>query len=99
MVSLLFNFLLICPSNELVQDYRTNEKVSSIKCSNFSPILRIVSMSEIGRSGKSEANVAWKFLKDPPQYHLKKEIKFVVLFSIFVLTLSLPFFQYHKMLE
>jgi hypothetical protein len=76
-VLLLFNYLLICPSNELVQDYRTNEKVSSIKCSYFSPILRIVSMAEIGRSGKSEANVAWKFLKDdPPEYHLKKEIKF-----------------------
>jgi hypothetical protein len=43
-----------------------NEKVSSIKCSNFSPILRIVSMAEIGRSGKSEANVAWKFLKEDP---------------------------------
>jgi hypothetical protein len=29
------------------------------------PILRIVSMAEIGRSG--ETNVAWKFLKkDPP---------------------------------
>jgi hypothetical protein len=65
-VSLLFNFLLICPSNELVQDYRTNEKVSSIKCSNFSPILRIVSMAEIGRSGKPEANVTWKFLKEDP---------------------------------
>jgi hypothetical protein len=57
MVSLLFNFLLICPSNE---------KVYSIKCANFSPILPIVSMAEIGRSGKSEANVAWKFLKNPP---------------------------------
>jgi hypothetical protein len=65
-VSLLFNFLLICPSNELVQDYRTNEKVSSIKCSNFFPILRIVSMAEIGQSGKPEANVAWKFLKEDP---------------------------------
>jgi hypothetical protein len=58
---------LICPSNELVQDYRTNEKVSSIKCSNFSPILRIVSMAEIDRSGKfEEANIAWKFLKEDP---------------------------------
>jgi hypothetical protein len=65
-ISLLFNFLLICPSNELVQDYRSNEKVSSIKCSNFSPILRIVSMAEIGQSGKPEANVAWKFLKEDP---------------------------------
>jgi hypothetical protein len=44
----------------------TNEKVSSIKCSNFSLILRIASMAEIGRSGKSEANVAWKFLKEGP---------------------------------
>jgi hypothetical protein len=34
-------------------------------------------MAEIGRSGKPEANVAWKFLKeDPPKYHLKKEIQF-----------------------
>jgi hypothetical protein len=34
-------------------------------------------MAEIGWSGKSEANIAWKFLKeDPPQYHLKKEINF-----------------------
>jgi hypothetical protein len=65
-VLLLFNFLLICPSNELVQDYRTNEKVSSIKCSNFSQILPIVSMAEIGRSGKPEANVAWKFRKEDP---------------------------------
>jgi hypothetical protein len=64
-VSLLFNFLLICPSNELLQD-RTNEKVSSIKCSNFSPILRIVSIAEIGRTEKPEANVAWKFLKEDP---------------------------------
>jgi hypothetical protein len=58
--------ILICLSNELVQDYRTNEKVSSIKCSNFSSILRIVSMAEIGQSGKPEANVAWKFLKEDP---------------------------------
>jgi hypothetical protein len=65
-VLLLFNFLLICPLNELVQDYRTNEKVSSIKCSNFSQILPIVSMAEIGRSGKPEANVAWKFRKEDP---------------------------------
>jgi hypothetical protein len=65
-VLLLFNFLLICPSNELVQDYRTNEKVSSIKRSNFSQILPIVSMAEIGRSGKPEANVAWKFRKEDP---------------------------------
>jgi hypothetical protein len=65
-VSLLFNFLLICPSNGLVEDYRTNEKVSSIKCSNFSPILRIVSIAEIGRTEKPEANVAWKFLKEDP---------------------------------
>jgi hypothetical protein len=65
-VLLLLNFLLICPSNELVQDYRTNEKVSSIKCSNFSQILPIVSMAEIGRSGKPEANVAWKFRKEDP---------------------------------
>jgi hypothetical protein len=68
MVSLLFNCLLICPSNEVVQDYRINEKVSSIiKCSNFSTILRIVSVAGIDRSGKPEANVAWKLLKkDPP---------------------------------
>jgi hypothetical protein len=58
MVSLLFNCLLICPSNEVVQDYRMNEKVTSIKCSNFSPVLRIVSMAGIDRSGKPEANVA-----------------------------------------
>jgi hypothetical protein len=32
-----------------------------IKCSNFD-----VSMAEIGRSGKPEANVAWKFLKEDP---------------------------------
>jgi hypothetical protein len=50
--------LLECPTlcvtrqAVLVDLYRTNEKVSSIKCSNFSPILRIVSMAEIGRSGK-----------------------------------------------
>jgi hypothetical protein len=67
MVSLLFNCLLICPSNELVEDYRMNEKVSSIKCSNFSTILPIVSVAGIDRSGKPEANVAWKLLKkDPP---------------------------------
>jgi hypothetical protein len=30
------------------------------------PILRIVSMAEICRSGKPEANVAWKFLKEDP---------------------------------
>jgi hypothetical protein len=66
MVSLLFNFLLICPSNKLVQDHRTNEKVFSIKCSNISPILRIVSIAEIGQTGKPEANVAWKFLKEDP---------------------------------
>jgi hypothetical protein len=67
MVSLLFNCLLICPSNEVVQDYRMNEKASSIKCSNFSTILPIVSVAEIHRSGKPEANVAWKLLKkDPP---------------------------------
>jgi hypothetical protein len=67
MASLLFNCLLICPSNEVVQDYRINEKVSSIKCSNFSTILRIVSVAGIDRSGKPEANVAWKLLKkDPP---------------------------------
>jgi hypothetical protein len=66
MVSLLFNCLLICPSNE-VQDYRMNEKVSSIKCSNFSTILPIVSVAGIDRSEKPEANVAWKWLKnDPP---------------------------------
>jgi hypothetical protein len=47
-----------------MNSYRTNEKVSSIRCSNFSPILRIVSTAEIGRSGKPEANVAWKFLKE-----------------------------------
>jgi hypothetical protein len=28
------------------------------------PILRSVSMAEFGRSGKPEANVAWKFLKE-----------------------------------
>jgi hypothetical protein len=33
---------------------------------NFSPILRIVSMAKIGQSGKPEANVAWKFLKEDP---------------------------------
>jgi hypothetical protein len=67
MVSLLFNCLLICLSNEVVQDYRMNEKVSSIKCSNFSTILPTVSVAEIERSGKPEANVAWKLLKkDPP---------------------------------
>jgi hypothetical protein len=67
MVSLLFNCLLICPSNEVVQDYRMNEKVSCIKCSNFSTILPIVSVAGIDRSGKPEANVAWKLLKkDPP---------------------------------
>jgi hypothetical protein len=67
MVSLLFNCLLICPSNEVVQDYRMNEKVSSIKCSNFSTILPIVSVAGIDWSGKPEANVAWKLLKkDPP---------------------------------
>jgi hypothetical protein len=58
MVSLLFNCLLICPSNEVVQDYMMNEKVTSIKCSNFSPVLRIVSMAGIDWSGKPEANVA-----------------------------------------
>jgi hypothetical protein len=67
MVSLLFNCLLICPLNEVVQDYRLNEKVSSIKCSNFSTILSIVSVAGIDWSGKLEANVAWKLLKkDPP---------------------------------
>jgi hypothetical protein len=67
MVSLLFNCLLICPSNKVVQDYRMNEKVSSIKCSNFSTILPIVSVAGIDRSGKPEASVAWKlFKKDPP---------------------------------
>jgi hypothetical protein len=30
------------------------------------PILPIVSMAEIGRSGKLEANGAWKFLKEDP---------------------------------
>jgi hypothetical protein len=66
MVSLLFNCLLICPSNEVVQDYRMNEKVSSIKCST-STILPIVSVAGIDRSRKPEANVAWKLLKkDPP---------------------------------
>jgi hypothetical protein len=67
MISLLFNCLLICPSNEVVQDYRMNEKVCSIKSSNFSTILPIVSVAGIDRSGKPEANVAWKLLKkDPP---------------------------------
>jgi hypothetical protein len=67
MVSKLINCLLIFPSNEVVQDYRINEKVSSIKCSNFSIILPIVSVAGIDRSGKPEANVAWKLLKkDPP---------------------------------
>jgi hypothetical protein len=70
MVSLLFNCLLICPSNEVVQDYRMHEKVSSIKCSNFStilPVAGIVSVAGIDRSEKPEANVAWKLLKkDPP---------------------------------
>jgi hypothetical protein len=50
-----------------------NEKVSSIKCSNFSTILPIVSVAEIDRSGKPEANIAWKLLKKDP---LKKEIQF-----------------------
>jgi hypothetical protein len=64
---LTFKILCICPSNEVVQDYRINEKVSSNKCSNFSTILPIVSMAGIDRSGKPEANVAWKLLKkDPP---------------------------------
>jgi hypothetical protein len=63
MVSLLFNCLLICPSNEVVQDYRMNEKVFSIKRSKFSTILPIVSVAGIDRSGKPEANVAWKLLK------------------------------------
>jgi hypothetical protein len=76
-VSLLFNYLLICPSNELV----------------------FVSTAEIGRSGKPEANVAWKFLKEDPFKERKKISCLVVLFSIFVLALFLPFFQYHKMLE
>jgi hypothetical protein len=58
MVSLLFNCVLICPSDEVVQDYMMNEKVTSIKCSNFSPVLRIVSMAGIDRFGKPEANVA-----------------------------------------
>jgi hypothetical protein len=67
MVSLLFNCLLICPSNEVVQNYRMNEKVSSIKSSNFSTVLPIVYVAGIDRSGKPEANVAWKLLKkDPP---------------------------------
>jgi hypothetical protein len=67
MVSLLFNCLLICPSNEVVQDYRMHEKVSSIKCSKFSTILPIVSVAGIDWSGKPEANAAWKLLKkDPP---------------------------------
>jgi hypothetical protein len=43
-----------------------NEKVSSIKCSNFSTILPIVCVTGIDRSGKPEANVAWKLLKDSP---------------------------------
>jgi hypothetical protein len=30
------------------------------------PILQIVSMAEIGLSGKPEANVAWKILKEDP---------------------------------
>jgi hypothetical protein len=67
MVSLLFNCLLICLSNEVVQDYRMNEKVYSIKWSNFSTILPIVFVAGIDRSGKPEPNVAWKLLKkDPP---------------------------------
>jgi hypothetical protein len=67
MVSLLFNCLLICLSNKVVLLNRMNEKVSSIKCSNFSTILPIVSVAEIDRSGKPEANIAWKLLKkDPP---------------------------------
>jgi hypothetical protein len=67
MVSLLFNCLLICLSNEVVLLNRMNEKVSSIKCSNFSTILPIVSVAEIDRSGKPETNIAWKLLKkDPP---------------------------------
>jgi hypothetical protein len=54
MVSLLLNCLLICPSNEVVQD------------SHFSTILPIVCVAGIDRSGKSEANVAWKLLKKDP---------------------------------
>jgi hypothetical protein len=64
--SLLFNCLLICPSNKVAQDYRMNEKVSSIKCSNFSTILPIVSVAGIDRSGEPEVNVAWKLLKKDP---------------------------------
>jgi hypothetical protein len=33
---------------------------------NVQTSLRIVSMAEIGGSGKPEANVAWKFLKEDP---------------------------------
>jgi hypothetical protein len=52
-----------------MNSYRTTGRMKRylpIKCSNFSPILRIVSMAEIGRSGKPEANAAWKFLKEEP---------------------------------
>jgi hypothetical protein len=48
-------------------------------------ILRIVSMAEIGRSGKPEANVAWKFLNSIIPFKERKKIScLVVLFSIFV---------------
>jgi hypothetical protein len=43
-----------------------NEKVSSIKCSNFSTIPPIISVAGIDQSGKPEANVAWKLLKKNP---------------------------------
>jgi hypothetical protein len=76
-----------------MNSYRTTGRMKRYLPLNV-PILRIVSMAEIGRSGKPEANVAWKFLKER-----KKISCLVVLFSIFVLTLFLPSFQYHKMLE
>jgi hypothetical protein len=78
-----------------------NEKVSSIKCSSFSTIL--VSVAGIDRSGKPEANVAWKLLKRRSSIITFKERNtiscLVVLFAVFVSTSFLPLFQYHKMLE
>jgi hypothetical protein len=63
-----------------------NEKISSIKCSNFSTILPIVSVAGIDRSGKLEANVAWKLLKKRSSIITFKEINtiscLVALFTV-----------------
>jgi hypothetical protein len=63
-----------------------NEKISSIKCSNFSTILPIVSVAGIDRSGKPEANVAWKLLKKRSSIITFKEINtiscLVALFTV-----------------